>query len=131
MSTLLLLLYHPMSILYSLPPSSSPSPPSGSTPPLLSSPLLPLSLTPSLPPSVSSTPGDAPAENCSATGCSLENSLGVLGLGVLQLAPGRAGWQSCWGLHPEGPLVSSRLASFWLLRPELTAVREEAYAVRG
>ena len=48
---------------YSLPPSPSPSPPSRLSRPLLSSPLLPLSLTSSLPPSVSSVPGAASAEN--------------------------------------------------------------------
>ena len=83
---------------YALPPSSPPSPPSGSLPPLLSSPLLPLSLTPSLPPSSSSLP-DAPA-NRRATGCSLMGRLGVLGLVELQSVLGRLGLAKLQGLSP-------------------------------
>ena len=43
---------------------------------------------------------------------------------------GGRGWQICCCFHPEGLLVSW-LVSFWLLRPEVTAVREEARAVRA
>ena len=81
---------------YALPPSSPPSPPSGSLPPLLSSPLLPLFLTLSLPPSSSSLL-DA-SGNCRATGCCLLGRLGVLGLVELQLVLGKLGLAELLGL---------------------------------
>ena len=102
-------------IIYDLPPSSPPSPPSGSLPPLLSSPLLPLSLTISPPPSTSSLPDTS--WNRRTTGCCLMGWLGVVGLAELRLVLGKLGLAELLGLSPWTNALG-RLLSPLLEAPE-------------